>query len=78
MSKKEQFKTLYALSFAWQLGFLIAAPLAIMIFLGLWVDRIFQSSPWFLLGGLVLAIITTIYEVYHLLSPLIHSAYKHD
>lgn len=77
MPKKENFKILYAMSFAWQLGFLVAAPLGILIFLGLWADKTFQTGPLFVLTGIIVGLVTTVYEVYHMLSPLIHNEHKH-
>jgi len=71
MSQKNNFKTFYVLSIAWQLGFLIAVPIAGFIFLGAWVDNFFETKPLFLLSGLLVGIVITVYEVYHLLIPLI-------
>ncbi len=71
MSKKNNFKTFYALSIAWQLGFLIAIPIGGFIFLGIWGDRFFKTEPFLLLLGLLVGITITIYEVYHLFVPLI-------
>ena len=71
MSKKDNFKVLYALSLAWQLGFLIAIPLAIFLWLGILADRAFETRPLFLILGLLAAIAITAYEVYHWLIPLI-------
>ncbi len=78
MAKQEQFKILYALSFAWQLGFLIAAPLGILIVLGLWLDNTIHTAPLFILLGIFVGLATTFYEVYHMLAPLIHNDHKHD
>ena len=71
MSTKNNFKTFYALSMAWQLGFLIAVPIAGFLFLGYLGDKFFKTSPLFLITGLVVGIVITIYEVYHSLIPLI-------
>jgi F0F1-type ATP synthase assembly protein I len=71
MSQKNSFKTFYALSLAWQLGFLIAVPIGGFLFLGLLGDRFFKTEPLFLILGLLVGIIITVYEVYHLLIPLI-------
>ncbi len=78
MSKKGQFKILYALSFAWQLGFLIAAPLTILILLGFWLDQIFHTSPMLVISGVIGGIAINIYEVYSYLVPLISKNEKHD
>ncbi len=68
---KNGFKTWYAISFAFQLGFLIIVPIGGFMLLGLWGDRSFQTTPLLLIAGLVVGIFITVYEVYHLLIPLI-------
>jgi len=65
MSQKDNFKTFYALSLAWQLGFLIAIPISSFLFLGILGDRFFKTQPLFLILGLLVGIIITVYEVYH-------------
>lgn len=71
MSKKDNFKVLYALSLAWQLGFLIAVPFAVFLWLGILADKALGTRPLFLILGLLAAIAITAYEVYHWLIPLI-------
>lgn len=78
MSQRNTFKTFYALSLAWQLGFFIAIPIGGFLFLGLWGDNFFNTKPFFLLLGLVIGIVITIYEVYHLLIPVIKDKEKND
>ncbi len=78
MLRKDNFKTFYALSLAWQLGFLIAMPIVGFLFLGLFADKFFKTEPILLLGGLFLGIGITFYEVYHLLIPLIEDKEKND
>ncbi|MCA9356865.1 AtpZ/AtpI family protein [Candidatus Nomurabacteria bacterium] len=73
MSQKNGFKISYALSIALQLGFLIVASLAGFIFLGMWIDSHLHTPPLFLVLGIVAGISVTIYEVYHMLIPLIKS-----
>ncbi len=76
MEKKDNFKTFYALSLAWQLGFLIAVPIGGFLFLGVEADKFFNTSPLFLAAGLFAGITATIYEMYHLLVPLIEEKKK--
>ncbi|HDH31325.1 MAG TPA: AtpZ/AtpI family protein [Candidatus Wolfebacteria bacterium] len=71
MLQKSNFKTFYALSIAWQLGFLIAIPIVGFLFLGVLGDKFFKTQPFFLFLGLILGIVLTIYEIYHLFVPLI-------
>ncbi len=76
MSQKSNFKIFYALSIAWQLGFFIIAPIGGFLFLGIVADNFFQASPLFVLSGLLVGIIVTVYEMYHLLIPLIQDSSK--
>lgn len=77
-SEKDGFKTFYALSLAWQLGFLIAVPIGGFLILGFWLDKKFNTSPLSLIIGVILGIVITIYEVYHLLVPLIKNNQEKD
>lgn len=73
MPKKSGFKTFYALSLAWQLGFLIAVPLAGFMFLGFLGDKFLKTSPLFLILAIIAGLSITVYEVYHMLIPLIRN-----
>jgi len=78
VKKKDNFKTFYALSLAWQLGFLIAIPIGGFLLLGMWGDNFFKTNPFLLLLGLLTGIIITIREMHHLLAPLIKNGKKND
>ncbi len=69
--QNSNFKVFYAISLAWQLGFFIAIPIGSFLFIGVLGDRFFKTEPFLLLLGLLIGIIITIYEMYHLLIPLI-------
>ena len=75
-NNNDGFKTWYALSFAFQLGFLIVVPIAGFVFLGRWLDNVFRTFPIFFILGIIVGLIITAYEVYHLLVPLIKN--NHD
>ncbi len=77
MANRDNFKTFYALSLAWQLGFLIAVPLAGFMIAGFWLDKKINSGPFMLLAGMIVGVVITVYEVYHLLAPLISDKEKH-
>jgi len=66
------FKFWYALSLAWQLGFLIIVPIVGFMALGIWLDAVVSTPPLFLLIGLVIGIGITAYEVYHSLFPFLN------
>lgn len=78
MSKRNGFKISYALSIAAQLGFLVVASLAGFIFVGIWIDSKFNSAPLFLIFGVIVGISVTIYEAYHMLTPLLKSDDEYD
>jgi len=71
MPRKNSFKIFYALSLVWQLGFLVAVPIGGFLILGLWLDKKFDSSPIVLIAGIAFGMIVVIYEIYHLIIPLI-------
>jgi len=71
MPQKSNFKIVYVLSLAWQLGFLIVVPIGGFLFLGVLGDKFFKTQPFLLLLGLIIGLVVTIYQMYHLLIPLI-------
>ena len=71
MSSQNNFKTFYAISFAWQLGFIIAIPIAGFIFLGFIADGFLSTQPVLLITGFIVGVIITVYEIYHMLIPII-------
>ncbi len=81
MNRKEnlrKFKIFYSISLAWQLGFLIVIPLVIFILIGVWLDKKFGSSPWFLLISIIIASLATYYDTVYLLKPLIKKEKDED
>jgi F0F1-type ATP synthase assembly protein I len=75
---KNNFKTAYAISLAWQLGFLIAVPIIAFLALGFWADGRLGTEPLLLVFGLFVGMAVTAYEVYHLLAPLMSGEEPHD
>lgn len=61
----------YAISLAWQLGFLIVFSIGGFLFLGYLLDEYFKTLPLFILVGLIVGLVITFYEVYHYLMPVI-------
>lgn len=78
MPKKNNFKTFYAISIAWQLGFFIAVPIIGFLFLGILADKFFGTRAIFLFLGLFLGTIITVYQVHRLLIPLIKNKKEND
>ncbi len=52
------------ISLAWDLGWMIAVPIVLLAFSGTMLDKKFQTSPWFLLGGIGLAFVISAVMVY--------------
>lgn len=71
MPKSSTAKTLYALSLAGQLGFMIAMPIGGFLLLGSFMDRWLDMQPLFLMVGLAVGLTVTAYEVYHMLLPIL-------
>ena len=72
---QNQFELWYAISLAFQLGFLTILPIGGFMLLGLWGDRAFHTFPWLLITGTLIGVGTTIYETYDFFLPLMK---KHD
>ena len=70
MGKGNGFKIFYAISFAWQLGFIVAIPIAGFLLLGFFADKKIGTSPLFVILGIILGITITISELYHWISIL--------
>ena len=53
-----------AVSLAWEMGYSIAIPLVVFALIGRFLDKKFGTSPWLLLVGILLAIISSTYIIY--------------
>jgi F0F1-type ATP synthase assembly protein I len=53
-----------ALSLAFQLGYTIAIPIVVLALGGRWLDKKLDTSPWFLLLGVLVSIILSSWAVY--------------
>lgn len=53
-----------ALSLAFELGYTIAVPLVVLALTGRLLDSRYQTSPWFLLAGILLSIVVSSWLVY--------------
>lgn len=58
-NNKERMVFYKTLSLAWELGYIIAGPLVVLAFLGRFLDKKYESSPIFLLSGILLAIVVS-------------------
>lgn len=57
--KKERVIFLQTLSLAWELGYIIAIPLVILVAGGLFLDDKYDTSPIFLISGILLSILVS-------------------
>jgi len=64
-------KLIYALSLGTQLGFLIALPLISFLILGLFLDKKFNTFPFFLILGIIFGIMNVFIETYYFLLPFL-------
>lgn len=70
-----QFKIWYAVSIALQLGFLIVFPIGGFILLGIVCDDYLATHPLFVILGAFVGFFITVYEIYHLLVPILWEDY---
>lgn len=61
---KKNEKPWSAVSLAWELGYSIAVPLVGLALVGRFLDKKFESSPWFLLAGILISISVSSYLIY--------------
>lgn len=71
MAKKEHSGNWYLLELAWEMGFTIAIPLAILVFAGVILDRTYHTTPFFIIFGIILSIFVSSYGVYKMMLPAI-------
>ncbi len=60
----------YVLSSIGQLGFIIAVPAALFAYFGAKLDKVYATSPLFLLAGLGLSILTSSLAIYQKIKQL--------
>ena len=53
-----------SLRLAWNLGFIIAVPVAVFGFGGAYLDKYYQTSPMFVISGFVIAMVLSGIGVY--------------
>ncbi len=64
-------KIAYALSLAFQLGFIIAIPLVVFCFIGIAVDKKFNTQPNMFIISLVVGLYLGVYSAYKWIIPII-------
>ncbi|OHA18304.1 MAG: hypothetical protein A2664_02475 [Candidatus Taylorbacteria bacterium RIFCSPHIGHO2_01_FULL_46_22b] len=56
---------------AFELGWQIAIPLVAFALLGRYADRYFETSPWLLVAGVILAAVASTYLVFRKVSKFL-------
>lgn len=64
--KKKNEKPVFTLSKYLNLGWSLVAPLILGIVLGIYLDRLFGSKNVFVLGGIILGFVVSIYNLWKL------------
>ena len=57
-------KAFSAWGLAWDLGWQISIPLVVFAMVGRFLDKYFDTSPWLLVAGVIIAAVTSTYMIY--------------
>lgn len=74
--KSDQLNVFYALSLAWQMGFLIIAPILLFLFGGYMIDKWLKTAPLFIIISIFAALAVSVYEIHHLIKPMLENSRK--
>ncbi|HEY4499184.1 MAG TPA: AtpZ/AtpI family protein [Candidatus Paceibacterota bacterium] len=69
--QKESERAFSAWALAFELGWQIAIPLVLFALLGRYADRYFDTSPWLLVVGVVIAAFSSSYLIYRKVSRIL-------
>ena len=69
--QKESERAFSAWSLAFELGWQIAIPLVAFALLGRFADKYFDTSPWLLVSGVVVAAFSSSYLIYRKVSRIL-------
>jgi hypothetical protein len=61
----------YVLGMGSGIGFLLSFPLALSIFLGAWLDKKLETSPYILITAIFLGLILTVFNLYKIIIPFL-------
>ena len=66
----------YAVSLGLEMGFLIALPLVIFLILGVFLDKKFETFPFYLISAMILGLVLTFFDVYYFVLPFLTKKLK--
>ena len=69
--EKNRFNFFYAIILATQLGFLIAIPLVVILFISAFLDKKLKTFPLFIIVGTLLSLIVTFLETRYYFLPFL-------
>jgi F0F1-type ATP synthase assembly protein I len=78
MKDKERGKLFYSVSLAIQMGLIVALPLTLILFLGVYLDKRFNTLPLLTFFFTILALIFIYFELKNLLIPFYKKEKEHD
>jgi len=78
MEEKQKSNWWQALSLLGQLGYVIAIPLVLLALLGRFLDKQYNSSPWFLIAAMFLSLAISTTWVYRKTMQIMGEATKED
>ncbi|MBI5733406.1 MAG: AtpZ/AtpI family protein [Candidatus Kerfeldbacteria bacterium] len=67
-----------AFGLAWELGYTVAIPLVVLAGGGRLLDKYFNTSPLFLLIGVTVSIVITVYVLYKKIKEILNPVVKDD
>lgn len=71
MDKNAKIKKTFDLSPEYlSLGFYLITPLLLGVFVGFWLDRHFNTRPWFIIIGIVLGTISVFYNLWKIVKDV--------
>jgi F0F1-type ATP synthase assembly protein I len=73
LNNNKNLKAWYAVSVAFQLGFLIVFQIGGFMLLGYYIDRYFKTMPYGVITGMIVGVIMAVIETYQLIIPLIRN-----
>jgi len=69
--RNEKTKVILALSVAFQLGFAIAIPLVGFLWLGIYLDEKFKTSPWLFILAIILGLGFAFFQLRYFILPFL-------
>lgn len=66
-AKKEKRKIYYIIAIGGQITVLLVGPVVFCLLLGLWLDNVFHTGPLFIIAGVIIGFIGSIFNVFRVM-----------